>query len=301
VVLALAIVLVPVLRVDAIANAANLQVTMVFASLIVLISRPRSRGERVNACVLLVATGLTTTIATVLLPFALARVFRPRRFRWDALAVSWAMGVAVQWAAITIGRPDPVVRDGAGLASIASRYWRAGLAETVVPFDVPAGVGAVVGAACIAVVLVAVRLAWRDGERERAGWLVAVPSFGLGLFVLTALVSGAQSRYMVTPALTVIWALLVAAEVIAARAAAGGRLSETTVMMVVGALLVLAWLPRWTPSAERRSGPNWVDAVATARDECRSESPDTELRIAISPQRPDRPDQWSVRIRCSEL
>ena len=42
VVLALAIVLVPVLRVDAVGNAANLQVTMVFASLIVLISRPRT-------------------------------------------------------------------------------------------------------------------------------------------------------------------------------------------------------------------------------------------------------------------
>ena len=132
-------------------------------------------------------------------------------------------------------------------------------------------------------------------------WLVAVPSFGLGLFVLTALVSGAQSRYMVTPALTVIWSLLVAAEVIAARAAEAGRVSATTVMAVVGALLVLAWLPRWTPSAERRSGPNWSDAIETARQECRGASPDTELRIPISPQHADRPDQWSVRIRCGEL
>jgi hypothetical protein len=300
-VLALALVMVPVLGVESIANAANLQVTMLFASLVVLISRPRSRIELVNGCAVLVATALTTTVAVALLPFAAARLVRHRQFRWDALAVSWVIGVALQWLAIAIGRPDPVTRDGAGFSSIMSRLWTAGLRDNLQPFDLPTGFAPVVALLFGALVTTAAWLAWKNAERLRAVWIVAVPLFGAGLFMLTASISGAHSRYMVTPALCFIWAVLAASETVAARVAESGRVTTTAIMTGIAAALVVAWLPRWTPSDERRSGPLWQDALEEAEYRCQGQPPDTPVLIQISPVSEQNPRQWNVLVQCDDL
>jgi hypothetical protein len=65
-------------------------------------------------------------------------------------------------------------------------------------------------------------------------------------------------------------------------------------------LLLVAWLPHWTATDYRRSGPPWRDALADAARACEGRSLE-EVEVIISPSRPVADRDWTVRLPCSDV
>jgi hypothetical protein len=300
IVVALAVVLLPVSGQESIANAANLQFPMLFASLVVLISRPRNRVETINGCVLLVATGLTTPLSAALLPFAIWRAVRERNVRPDAYVLSWLGGTVIQWVAIGLTHPSDHPRTGDSWSTIVRRLEAAGFRQNLVPSDIAQHPGPWLALAFAAIVLVLAGLVWRRHERERAALLVAVPAFGVGLLVALALNSGASNRYMVFTGLCLVWTVMAGAEVVAESMPRSWRVPTVAVAAAVGLLLLVSMATRWTPSITRRSGPTWSESLDSARQACRDRQL-TTVRVRIAPVKEESPDQWSVLLTCDEV
>jgi hypothetical protein len=299
VIVALGFVLLPILGAESIANIANIQFAMLFASLVVLISRPRSRLEWVNGCVVVAATGLTTPLLLTLLPFVAYRLLRDRRWI-DPILISWAAGLVVQWLAIAVVRPDEN-RDGEGLRRIIDRFSDSALRENFSPFAIERYVGGILAVLIVVGLCLAAWAAWRQDDRERAGLMLGVPAFGFVFLVGIALYSGAPNRYMAFPALCLVWGILAGAESLAGLFPDSWRVTPTATAAIAALGLIIAWVPHWSPSDTRESGPTWSEAIDTAAEECRGESADTEIRVQIAPVREDRPMQWSVLVTCGDV
>ena len=291
IVVALAVVLLPVSGQESIANAANLQFPMLFASLIVLISRPRNRVETINGCVLLVATGLTTPLSAALLPFAIWRAVRERNLRPDAYILSWLGGTVVQWVAIGLTHPSghpphrrQCVHDrssprGRGLSTESRSI---GCLPASRPVAGPGLCSNPVGAG---------RAAVEARRSERALLLVAVPAFGVALLVGLALNSGATNRYMVFTGLCMVWTVMAGAEV-AAESLPRRRSVPSRGRRPPRSCFLVSVVTRWTPTATRRSGPTW--SASLDRPGERAAPTLTRVRVRIAPVQAERPDQWSV-------
>jgi hypothetical protein len=296
----LGLVLLPILGVESIANMANIQFVMLFVALVVLIGRPASRAEWINGGAILVATGLTTPLLFGLLPFVAYRMVRDRRWL-DPLAISWAAGLVVQFAAIGIVRPDDRDRSGEGLRRIIDRFGDSALRENFSPFGIERYVGGILAVLIVAGLLVGAWAAWSKGGRERAGLMLAVPLFGFFFLVASALYSGAPNRYMVLPGLCITWGILAAAESIADLVPASWNVTPTLTAAIAAVAVLIAWLPHWSPSDTRQSGPTWSEAVDAAAEECRDKSDNVVVRIQTAPLREQSPTQWSVRVTCGDV
>ena len=209
-VLALSIVLLPALGLEAIASSSDLQYTLLFASLVALTGMSADRWSMVNRVAMVTVTALTTPLALFLAPVAAVRVMRLRPRRVDSTTAGWALGTVAQFAMILVGRPARVIASGKGL--IVTHYYHWVLYEnvlpkrlssstvTVAPLSVIVGVGLVV-LACV--------LAWRGGRRASAVLLVVVPAVGFAFWTFAGIRYGLPVRYRVFPALCVIWCVLV--------------------------------------------------------------------------------------------
>jgi hypothetical protein len=299
--LALALALLPVLGEESIANGANLQFPMLFAALVVIIGKTRGRVELVSGCALVLATGLTTPLSTVLLPFVVHRVWRARP-RWlDPVAIAWLVGVAVQWIAIAIVRPERSPARGEPVGKIVDRFLESAVTQNLSPLDAQTrGVGVVLIAVFVVAVGAAAVVAWRRHEHERAGMLVAVPVFGVGLLAASGYQSGSANRYMVFPGLCLVWAILAATETLWTLLPSPWKIPRWGAVTIVVAGLLVAWIPHWTPSDTRRSGVAWADALDEAAETCR-DRPDEQVTVLISPERPGGSRQWSVTLTCDEV
>jgi hypothetical protein len=297
---ALSIVLLPVSGQESIANAANLQFPMLFASLVVLISQPRSRVERANGCAMLVATGLTTPLAAALVPFAVWRLVRARTVRPDPYVIGWVVGVVVQWLAIALTRPSRPPHNGDNLSTIMRRLEASAFRQNLTPSDVSQHPGPWVAVVFAVVVMVIAALTWKRDEGERALLLVAVPTFGVALLTVLALNSGASYRYMVITGLCLVWTAMAGAEAAAEIVPRSWPIPTAAVTAAVAALLLVPIVTRWTPSAVRRSGPTWADSLDDAQQTCR-DHPLGSVHVRIAPLNPEKPDQWSVVIPCRDL
>jgi hypothetical protein len=299
-ILALGLVLLPVQREETIGSVANLHFMMLFVGLVVLISAPPSTIQRINGWCVLALLGLSSPIALALVPFAAWRVFHRRPWRLDGLVVAWLIGVVIQFGAILLFDPMRPSADGTAGSSIAARYVTGVIAENFFPTDRAArAVGLLLGATFVVAVGAAVVVAWRRRDLDRALLLVAVPLTGVGAFVVSSAGYGARFRYAVFPALCLLWAGLCALQELARIERAPARATEGIVFAAAAVLLLVAWLPHWSASDYRRSGPTWAQGLATAAETCARTAAD-EVEVVIRPTDLPPGRSWSVRVECDE-
>jgi hypothetical protein len=300
IVVALALVLVPVLGQESIGNAANLQFSLLFVSLIVLIGAPAGRVERGNGGAVLVATGLTTPLAVALAPLALVRMMRRRSWRPDALVVAWLLGVGAQWMLIAVTQPETEVRTADSVSVLVQRLEVFGVELNLVPVQFERYRGPIFLMVFAGATMAVALLAWRRRERARAVLLLAVPATGIAMMAVVTLAAGSANRYLVFTALCLTWTVMAGAETLGDslhRVAPSARLAVAT---AAGAVLVVTFAINGESSELRRSGPTWQVALADARARC-AEQPNRLVRVQIAPLRPEKPDQWSVLLTCAEL
>ncbi len=299
--LALALVLLPVQREETIGSVANLHFIMLFVGLIVLISEPRSTLERLNGSALLLLLGLSTPIALALVPFAAWRVFRRHPWRADGLTIAWLIGVVVQFSAIVVFRPERPTSEGTTTASIGARYVTGVLAENFSPTDrATRAVGLALGVGLLALVAAAVVVARRRRDVQRVVLMIAVPTVGVGTYVISAAGYGARFRYALFPALCLLWVGLCAVQTLSGMRRAPSWATGTVLFGTVAALLLVAWLPHWSASSYRRSGPSWSQGLDDAAARCAATRAD-EVEVVISPTDLEPGRGWSVRVDCADL
>lgn len=300
-VLAAGVVLLPVVGVETIGNIANLHFIMLFPALLIAISKPRSRAEWINSVVFMLVTTLSTLETAVLLPLIAHRVLlQHARPRLDNITLAWLVGSVLHFALVLATGPDREVAERTSLASIAFNYAKRVVFENFSPTSRAAGfIGTVLLVVIGVVVLRAAQLAWSD-DRHRALLLVAVPLVGAALWVVLGWRLGYTTpRYAVFPAMCLGWSLFVAVDVLCARPAAPPWASRWGVSLLAAAVLIVSWLPHWSPPAYRRDGPTWHELLDTAARRCAEEGGDAVV-VQVPPARADE-DRWPVELQCDEL
>ena len=297
--LALSIVLLPALGLEAIGNSSNLQYTLLFTALVALTGMSTNRWSSVNRVAIVTVTALTTPLALFLAPVAALRVLRSRPRHVDATTLAWALATVVQFTMILVGRPPRVHASGKGLIVTHYNHWvlygnllPKRLASSTVTI---APLAAVIGA--FLVVLAAV-LAWRRPRRATAVLLLLVPAVGFAFWMFAGTRYGLPVRYRVFPALCVIWSVLVAWEELLRafrpRLPVDWRLSGIVVLV-----LVLSWVTYWRPAPHRSSGPAWSVALSTAERRCRNERL-SQVAVTISPVKRGS-KVWAVQLPCHDI
>lgn len=310
--LVLGLAMLPSLGGESIASASNLQFTLLFPSIVVLVGTSRQRSLRMNGIAMLLLTSLTTPLAVVLAPLAVWRLIRSRRPRPDGETIAWAVGTAVQLIAIAVGnadRPTVTARNAGQLfGDVVQRI----IYGNFSPFHMGLRVGpalAAVALILVAGVLSAAVVSWQRGARERAFLLIAVPCSGILLYIVSdiqGLAVGTQAhRYEMVPAWCLTWATLVAVESIRPHVPLRSRRTrtkvETHVRFASGTiclLLLIAWIPHWTPDLARRAGPTWQKELDISSRKCATRKSDWAI-VGILPI--THPPIWYVKIPCTQL
>ena len=300
--LALSIVLLPALGLEAIGSAADLQYTLLFTSLIALTGLSTDRGHVVNRVAIIVATGITTPLALLLAPFALLRVLRAKgRRRFDATAIAWAVATAFQFGMILVMQPPGRNSKAGNSKLIVKHFDRRVLYENFLPkrFSTSTATIAPLAAICaVILVIAAIVLAWRRRRRSTAILLVLVPVVGFAFWFFAALLYGSPARYRVFPALCVVFALLVGWEELL-RGLTKKRPVDWRLATIIVVIIGLSWTTYWQLDPYRTSGPRWTVALAAAQRHCRKyKLHDVSVKIAPVDS---QAQLWAVRLPCRNL
>ena len=209
--LALSVVLLPALGLEAIGSSADLQHTLLFASLVALMGVSADRWWSWNRVAIVAVAAITTPLSLFLAPIAVLRVLRRRPRGVDATVVAWAVATAVQLGMILVVRPSRV--KSAGDTSIITHFNHRVLYANLLPKFANGTLIAPVAVIIVAcLVVLAAVLAWRRPRRAKAVLLLLVPAIGFAVWTFGGIRYGTPARYRVFPALCVIWSVLVAWE-----------------------------------------------------------------------------------------
>lgn len=304
VVAALAVVALPALRVESLANAANLQFPLLFAALIVLLDRQPTRRRTANGALIVTAAALSSALSVILVPVLALRWLRWSRRRLDPLTVIAAVAIGVQLIGMAEAGGNRNLARGVGLPSAVRRFGGA-LVDNFTMNS--AGHGArlagmvLAGAVVVGVIWAVAHRLERPIAPSVALVVLGVPALGFVLFVVAALDNGAQPRYAVFPALCITWSVMVATDLVITRGMGIGPSSpwRPRIIGAVLATLALGWVGGWAPDAYRRTGPTWTSALAAASTACASNgwsSVDVPIRPVVA-----RPDNWYVRLPCGRV
>ena len=284
--LALCFGLLPAIRVESIANLANLQFFLVATGFWLLLVVPASGLGRALSAVFLMATAFTSILGIVLLvPMALRLLSR----RSAAPALAFAVAQTAHVVIIVVASPGRLTAYTSPM-KVAPRYL----------VDVLGGqlFGEAFGSrdlkrlvtllATICVALVAVTVA-RSARRETPRvWIVALFAVSSGaMFLVESVVEGIHPRYVVLPAL-----LLMSALAVSASGLLRNRGTRPVVAVVVGAV-VLAWVLSFPASAYRTTGPRWSETFTAAQHLCAGRSGDVAVPIL--------PARWEMALPCSAV
>lgn len=291
----------PIASVETTANLANLGWPLLIACAWACVSRRTQTLDTVLRTVVVVATALSTTLAALLVPGALAIAIRRRQRRDWIVFVAFSLALALQLALDRSAEPAP-------------RY---GVTSTVGDLFEVFGVrvlgGAVIGerwlqdawkawhygiVAIAVAVFVGIAVACRRAHRDRwilaaAGLLTAVVVFAVPVWIrgsapMRLHAAGLRiegSRYLVVPI-----ALLVSAAAVLVDGAGRTWLRRLVVLHAV--VLIAAGFQM---SNIRSAARPWNEEVQRARVECRTQAADKVVRLAVSPAGLVMP------VRCSRL
>ncbi len=281
-VFAVSLVMLPSLAAESIGSSANLQFTLLFTALVILVGTMTTPWQRASACALLLITGLTAPLAASLVPIAVWRVVRAKRL--DVEVVSWAAGIAGQLAFIVLlGTGERPSMGSPSTTTVVGGYVDALLDNLGGPIGTAVAMVVLAGGAVIA---------YQTRDRSRLLFLVALPLAGLAIYVAMAsrsMAAGLPPRYDLVPAWCVVWSALVAAELISTR---GGRLRA--VSPAIWLMLAIAWAVSFVPPSFRTDGTSWPAALDASSASC------TEVaRIEVMPVLD--PPFWLVLIPCDDL
>lgn len=303
VLLVAAMVLLPLATVEMLDNLVNLPWWMFFAAFWALLWRPRARAGLFAAAALCALAAASEPLVGLLLPLAAVRAVALRRPSEQVAGAALLAGLAFQVGVVFSSNGQHSFRS-AGLADVAPAFgarvglgWLTGLRATDAVVSSNRTLAEVLGAA-VFVVIVAAGLSF--GSRgTRAFTVVAavlapvcfvVPVWlrGVGPLMQTARSVGYAGRYAATPILMVISALLVLAWHLSTRPAqregrgvVPGR--ALGALAVCCALLIPAWVADFRGTNGRAGGPTWQSQLSLAVARCRGERPRTLAVLAIDP------------------
>jgi hypothetical protein len=295
------VVLLPSLGRESIGNIANLHFIMLFPTLLVLISKPKSRAEMTNGA-LFVALATASTLQTVVLaPVVVFRIWMNRPRRIDLLSFLWIVGTAVHLLAVFVVRPERAQEATPSLSGVARSFGKGVLAENFAPTTAAAVVtGTVIGLLFVFFIAKSALVSYREGDRERALWLVTVPASGVLLYLFLGFRLGYTTpRYAVFPAMCLAWSVIQAAEILVPRLAPDNLIRRFGGVVLVCALLLVVWLPHWGVDDYRSQGTTWDASLDRAAEECETEGVDSVV-IEIPPGTEGQ-NLWPVRVDCDEL
>jgi hypothetical protein len=295
------VVLAPVGFQEITADLTNLGWPLLVASVWAVLACQDSRRDVAGRVGVVVATALSTTVAVLVVPFAIA-VARRRRTRADiVVGASLVVASAVQ--------------------GVADLFLEQRPRTTSTPSDLPAELAVrVAGVAVVGVrwldrlwrnerwwfavaslaVIVAFVVLCRPRSQPRSRVAVAAGLGGLALLMYvvpvwirgTAAVavtprgiSATAARYDYVPIILMVSALVVLADAAPRRWIRAALVAQTALVIVTSARLVNL----------REGGPFWSDSVARARATC-AQSADRDVVLPISPEPP-----WSVIAPCSRM
>jgi hypothetical protein len=299
--LAAGVVLLPSLGRESIANIANLHFIMLFPTLMVLISKPRSRAEGVNGAVFVILATLSTLQTVVLAPVVAYRIWTNRPRRIDVLSALWIAGTVAHLVAIFVAKPDRPQEAAPSLFGVARSFGKGVLAENFAPTTAAAVVtGTVLALALGFFIVKSVLVTYRAGDMQRAVWLVLVPASGVLLYIFLGVRLGYTTpRYAVFPAMCLTWSVVEAAEILIPRLDPGQWIRRLGGVSLVCVLLVVVWLPHWKVDTYRSQGSSWATTLDEAEARCEATGADSvEMEI---PPSSEGQRLWPVEVQCDEL
>jgi hypothetical protein len=299
--LAGSVVLVPSIGRESIGNIANLHFIMLFPTLLILISKPRSRAEMANGA-LFVALATASTLQTVVLaPVVVFRIWMNRPRRVDLLSLLWIVGTAAHLLAIFIVRPERPQEATPSLTGVVRSFGKGVLAENFSPTTSGAVLtGTVVGLVLTFLIVKSALVTYRDGDRERALWLVVVPASGVLLYLFLGFRLGYTTpRYAVFPGMCLAWSVVTAAEILVPRLAPDNPIRRFGGVLLACGLLLVVWLPHWRVDYYRSQGTTWNASLDRAAEECATAG--TESVVIEIPPGTEGQNLWPVRVDCDEL
>ncbi len=297
--LALAVVALPMGNFEVLTNVANLQWYLLFAMFWVLLWRPRGwAGTAVSAATALLAT-MTSPLTLLLLPLVALRAWRLPGLRERVVVLAWAAGLAVQLA-VVLRTTRPPGTDQPEVGAIAWTYLVrivlgsfGGVTETVRAYDR-------LGATAVLVAVLALVLLLLPGLLSSAQSRLAVGCAGaasVAYFVIpmglnwsdtfrpeVPLALDGGGRYSVVPTLLLLSAVAISlGRPRAAGPAARARTLVPVVLQVGTALVLLTVLAvDWhVPVTDRGRAPTWATGLALARAGCAA--PTGTVRVPIQP------------------
>jgi hypothetical protein len=278
----------PAIRVETIANMANLQFFLVAASFWVLLVIPRTRAGRGLSVVFVVATAASTIVGFVLFPVALLRLLDRR----NRLPAQVFVGVqALHGIVILIARPARNLQALTSLHNVvhhfvydvvASQFFGGPFSDDHHP-HLTLVVTGVVAIASIVLLFV------NRPHDSRSELIVALGAIILGgaTYVLEAATDYTLPRYAVLPAFFILFGVGIFADV--ALRLKGAR----TIAGVVGLAVVLSWGFSFPVTSYRDTGPRWSVAYAHAQRACHGAARVERLPIL--------PVGWTMTLPCSAI
>jgi hypothetical protein len=286
------------------ANIANLGWPLLFASFWAMASRRTGAIDVGLRATVVGLTALTTPVAAVLMPWAVA--FAVVRRRRDDIVVlgTTVVALAVQWLAIRATSPGPsigsTVRDlpteygvRVGASFVFGERWLGGLWLRL-------GGLLVVVAMLTIFATIALTLPWRIA-RERRWFTAGAIASSLATFAVPVWVRGTEqmrlvadefsatgSRYVVVPLLMLLSAIVVLVD------GSDLRRRLIPVLTIHGAALMIVCFGMVNL---RSGGPGWDAAVQTAQRTCRQSPELASVGIPITPGGLS----WVTTVPCSRL
>jgi len=305
--LGLSVALLPALRIESLANLADLQLFLVFASFWTLTWLPRSKIGQVGGSLFVILIGITSLLNLFLVPLALLRLV-PKRGR--AIAVSALASVGLHGVLVLTLNHSRRNLDGIPGASPVTELLKIFDTQLIggpYPDSRFAALSAVL-TGCL-IIFIAMRVVRSKGAAR--SHLLAVVTLIVGtaivMWVGTTLESGFDPRYAVDPAFLILSTIAVIVDVELQAPRAWRRAS--VVLPAAAVLLSILW--SFEPSLYRTHGPPWITSLAFAQEVCRSNSdisgiggittkPGSHIvSITILPVYSPKP--WTVDVPCAAI
>jgi hypothetical protein len=321
-VLALSVSLVPAIRTESIDNVANLQFILVFAAFWLFLAPMRSQRATIFSALCVLLIGLSAPLMFVLLPLAIARVFR---FGWreSPLLIATVGALLLQAIARLFWSSSARGGDVKSIGNAAVDYGRNVIEATFGGAHLPGGrvyEASLGGFVALGGVLLGVwwvrRLAtMTDTQQQPAARLEFLMTASLLLSGLCMIVEvqfgGAGSyRYTVTPSLFLCTFLVASISrlwlALHDRASAPiftplRRRIAIIVLVSISAFVAVGWVRGFSASVYRRSGPSWSASLANARTTCRAANHPSDVLVPIAPTKISDHHPWLIDLECGSL